>query len=424
MPDYRLTPEGKVLLKRPPDGAEMEYNFTEELVPQYVLPDILKFENGQPVLNESDWLQRRRELISLFETLVYGRASSKPFTLEFSIEEPWTPTLNDTGLRKQVCITISTQKGSLPLHLLLYIPNNPIKKTPMFLGLNFNGNHSITTDSEINLNPGWFRADPENGIINHNATEASRGCATSRWPIQTILEAGFGVATMYYGDIDPDFDDGFHNGLHPLFYDENQTQPAADEWSSIGAWAFGLSRALDYLETEHSVDASKVAVIGHSRLGKTALWAGALDNRFAMVISNESGCGGAALNRRGFGEHVHAINHTFSHWFCGNFKQYNDNESALPIDQHQLLALIAPRPLYVASAEGDQWSDPYGEFVSSKEASVAYEFLNLPGLPNKEFPILKETDFSGTVAYHIRPGKHDLTEWDWLQFIAFAKKKI
>lgn len=424
MPDYRLTPEGKVLLKRPPDGAEMEYIFAEELVPQYVLPDILKFENGEPVLNESDWLQRRRELISLFETHVYGRSSSKPFTLEFSIEEPWTPVLNDAGLRKQVCITISTQKGSLPLHLLLYIPNNPIKKVPIFLGLNFNGNHSITTDSEIKLNPGWFRDDPENGIINHHATEASRGCAASRWPIQTILEAGFGVATMYYGDIDPDFDDNFHNGLHPLFYDENQISPAADKWGSIGAWAFGLSRALDYLETESSIDAGKVAVIGHSRLGKTALWAGALDTRFAMVVSNESGCGGAALNRRGFGEHVHAINHTFSHWFCENFKQYNDNESALPIDQHQLLALIAPRPLYVASAEGDQWSDPYGEFVSTKETSVAYEFLNLLGLPIKEFPTLNETDFSGTIAYHIRSGKHDLTKWDWAQFIAFAKKKI
>ncbi len=391
-------------------------NYNESKVPDYTLPDPLVFLNGTSVNNKKDWKKRRKQIYSLFEREVYGIAPNWKGKIKTSVLSEEKEVFKGMAIRKEIMLTLSNGNKVLQIPLLIYLPKT-LGKAPVFLGYNFYGNQTIAPEEDIFISPSWVRNNPEYGITEHKGTESSRGVRTSRWPLKEILSRGYGIVTLYYGDIDPDFDDGFKNGVHGLF---NQRRDSTS-WGSIAAWAWGLSRVMDYLETGSDINAEKVFVIGHSRLGKTALWAGASDERFAIVISNDSGCGGAALSKRIFGETVGIINRAFPHWFCDNFNKYNENEKMLPVDQHELIALIAPRPVYVASASKDLWADPLGEFLGAKNAEPVYRLFGLSGLGVDKMPPVNKSvgDFIG---YHVRSGKHDITAYDWKQYLNFVEK--
>lgn len=381
------------------------FNYDEAKVPPYQLPDVLSGAKSR-----RDWETKRRpELLKLFETEMYGRMEPRLKSTVFETVAVDESAYGGKAVRKRITALFAGKKDGPKMEILLYLPKQARGPVPVFVGLNFNGNHSVNDDGAVPVNEGWFRG---------NKTPA-RASESSRWAIDLALERGYAVATVYYGDIDPDFDDGFQNGIHPLF----KRTGGGDDFGAVGAWAWGLSRVLDYLETDKAVDAKRAIVMGHSRLGKASLWAGATDPRWAMVISNDSGAGGAALSKRIFGETVGRLNTSFPHWFCANFRKYNDAEEKLAFDQHQLIALIAPRPVYIASAQEDLWADPKGEFLGGYHASPVYRLYGKEGLAAKEMPGIHEPVRS-VIGYHIRAGKHDVTRYDWEQYLIFADQYL
>lgn len=394
-----------------------EPNYDEAKVPDYTLPNPLVV-GGQTATDAATWEKDvRPATLALFEKEMYGRVPlpDEPLNLSVALESEVDDACGGKAIRREYLLRFS-HADSPSIRLLVYLPKGE-NKVPAFMGLNFRGNQIVEDDPRITLETGFVLGGKKSGD-NTAFAEKNRGIGKERWPAATIIDRGYALVTACCGNIDPDYDDGFKNGVHAMF-----PKPADHEWGTISAWAWGLSQMLTAATQEiPEIDAKRVAVIGHSRLGKTALWAGATDPRFAMVISNNSGCGGAALSRRAFGETVGRINRQFPHWFNANFKKYDENEAALPIDQHQLISLIAPRPVYAASATGDQWADPRGEFLSVLNAIPVYQFYDdepfggVTKLPPPGKSVGKR------MGYHLREGKHNITPEDWGHYLDFADR--
>lgn len=389
------------------------------------LPNVLVMKDGAPVKTAAEWPARKAELQKLFTEQMYGVSPGHPDSERFVVVDDTRNALHGTATRKQVTILLNGKSSGPQLHLLLYIPNHVHQPPPVFLGINFWGNETVNADPGIILSKRWTAVtsphspqDPVTGpcLKNHHATEKCRGVDAKHWPIATILARGYAVATFFRSDVDPDYIGSYKDSLK-VFYPKLQNRD--DNFSTIGAWAWALQRVVDYLGTDSSVDARHVAVVGWSRMGKAALWAAATDPRIAMAISDDSGAGGAKLFRRDKGETIRDLNTHFPYWFCKNFKKYNDKDRTLPFDQHMVIAMIAPRPVYIASASKDDWADPEGEFLSAVAATPVYKLLGTNGLPTKQWPPVNHP-VMGQIGYHVRDGIHNITPYDWAQYLTFA----
>jgi hypothetical protein len=383
-----------------------------------MLSDPLLFNNGNKVNSIEEWSKRREELLKIFRFEMYGTSPSRPKDMRFEVFDNEKNALGGKATRKQITVHITEKGKDARFDILIYIPNKAAHPVPAIIGINFMGNHAINADPEIKLSEVWVESSKNSPcMVNGKATDACRGVNASQWPVDSILDAGFALATIYREEIASDRkEEMFKTGVHTL-YPEFQNRD--NNFGTVAAWAWALSRGMDYLETDKDINSKKIAVFGFSRLGKAALWAGANDTRFALVISNESGAGGAKLFRRGIGENIRRLNTVFPHWYAKSFRKYMDKDTLLPFDQHLIIDLIAPRPVYIASAEGDKGSDPEGEFASAKEANKIYRFLKTDGLPITEIPALN-TAVMGQIGYHIRTGGHDVTSFDWKQFLIFS----
>ena len=383
-------------------------------------PALLETTDGEQVTSIRQWERiRRPEIKELFATQIYGVDPCAKVKTTYRVIEEDSEAFDGKATRRQVRITFAANGMEHTADLLLYIPNGKEKRVPVILGLNFKGNYATTSDPAVLITERWV-SYPK-GI--NRAADSLRGCASSRWPYERALERGYAVATIYNGDFFPDHVDGYAGSVLPMLYAGSRV-PDSARMKAVGAWAWGLSRAVDYFEKVPELNARQVMLLGHSRLGKAALWAGASDQRFAVVVSNESGSTGASLARHKKGESVSRINSRYPYWFADNYKKYNDREFDLPVDQHMLLALMAPRPLYVGSASQDLWADPSNELCSARLCGEVYRLYGLQPLAwdREELPSVNTPIQQGTVAYHLREGRHGITAYDWEQYMDFADK--
>jgi hypothetical protein len=402
----------------PSTVAGIPVNYEESKVGVYTLPDPLKLNNGKPVRDAKAWNQKRRpEIFEMFQTQQFGRAPGRPAEESFDVFDKGTPALDGKAIRKQVMIYLSKDKKWPQIYAVLYLPAAAKKPSPVLLSINFGAVSRAIDDPGLKPGEIW---DPKT----NTRIPASGGRSFGHLPVEQFLDAGFGVATFYYGDVEPDYAEGFSNGIRIHYLKPGKTQPDPDEWGSIAAWAWGMSRVQDYLETDPGVDSKRVAIHGVSRLGKTVLWAGASDTRFAAVIASCSGEGGAALSRRDYGETVaHLVAPTrYPYQFAINYQKYA-HPDRLPMDAHMLIALIAPRPILLQTGDKDLWSDPKGEFLAAVAAGPVYKLLGKDGLDTDVWPAAKEPILHD-IGYYMHDGGHGMVPSDWDIYIQFLKMHL
>ena len=372
-----------------------EINYFEDKVPSYELPPLMKDDDGQPITTTAQWAAKRAKLLDLFRNELYGYSPERPKDEWFEIAKIDRQAMGGAATLKLVNIHLGAQPEAPVIHLNLFIPNNRTKPAPAFL--------LICNRDRENIDP-------------------TRKIKSDFWPAEQIVARGYAAASFFNGDVAPDKYDGFTTGIHA--YLQNPASRKFNSWGTIAAWAWGGSRVMDYFETDPDIDEKHCAVTGHSRGGKTALWCGAQDERWALTISNCSGCSGAAIARRRFGESLKVIQNAFKHWFCGNYRKYIDREDDLPFDQHELVALVAPRAVYVTSADEDLWADQRGEWLAIHEAEPVWKLFGRKGLPSDIMPPLDKPLIGDGMGYHIRTGEHNYKVFDWNAHMDLADREF
>lgn len=391
-------------------------NYDESQVGTYTLPNPLVLADGKPVRDASTWYKKRRpEILRLFEENMQGRAPARPKAMRFDVFDKGTPAFDGKALRRQVTVYFTGKETGPAMDLALYLPAGAKGKVPVLLCIDFEPNATEIQDPGLKRGEMWGR--------NGKRVPAPAAGPHGSLDIEKIVSRGFGVASVYYGDIEPDFLGGMKLGVRGAFLKPGQNEPAADEWGAVGAWAWGLSRAMDYLETDKGVDAKRVALLGLSRLGKTVLWAGARDPRFALVIDSCSGEGGSALSRRNYGETVKHLNRVFPYWFSQNYLKFGDHVGELPVDAHMLLALIAPRPLLLQTGDQDPWADPNGAFLAAVAAGPVYRLLGQQDLGTDQMPPVTEPILH-TIGYVEHAGGHGILPPDWDVYLRFLEMHL
>ncbi len=395
--------------------AGIPANYTESKVGSYKLPDPLICIDGEEVTNSEEWFSKRRpEIINLFEQNQFGITPQKYIKVEYDILEKGTSAFKNGAKRTQVILKFG-ENSDKEVNLLYYLPFKLEKPMPVLLYISFRANSQVIDDPEIKEGYIWTREKKK--------IKAGRESIFPKIDVQKIIDNGFGFATIYYGDIEPDFSDGYKYGVRSLFGEEGTEINKPNSWGSFAVWSWGLSRILDYLETDKNIDKDKVAIMGVSRLGKTVLWAGALDQRFAAVIPVCSGESGASLSRRNYGETIAHIAspERYHYWFAPKYQEYSNKVKELPVDGHMLISLIAPRPILLITGNTDKWSDPYGEYLAAKAAGPVYELLHKKELETEKMPIPGDPVLND-IGFFMHNGGHGMVEKDWKVIIDFLSK--
>lgn len=400
-------------------SAGFPVNYEEDSVGTYTLPDVLVLSNGKKVTDTKTWLEKRRpELLKLFEETEYGEMPGRPTGLSFNVFDKGTPVLNGKAIRKQVTVYFTKDTSSGKMDLLIYLPANTNKPAPLLLTVSFVANSQAVDDPGVKVGYVWSRDGQK--------IRADQPSRFGKVNIEQFINAGIGYATVYYGDIEPDFKKGINYGIRHHYLKPGQTEPAANEWGAISAWTWGLGRAMDYFETDKQIDAKRIALQGTSRLGKTVLWTGAHDPRFKMVIASCSGEGGAAISRRNYGENIKHITDTSRYYyqFAPNYHSYSTHVDDLPFDAHMLVALMAPRPLLLQTGDTDYWSDPKGEFLAAVAAEPVYNLFGEKGPGTTQMPKAGDTTLMNKLGYYMHKGGHGTIPADWPLFISYMKKYL